>query len=222
MLSEQKYSQHDDHIDSHELGAEIDKHIQYIRALSRHPRKAAFLNSIFDTIFSAIEQCPTDKLPEQSTSGIQKLVKLLEETEAQRVIPAEEDPLEGAKLRGIAAREWLLNAEGGSMTVSQVEKVLGLSRQAIHKRCSKGKLIHLSTSKRGYLFPKWQFTDHDILPGLEEVLAAFDEDDPWMQASFMLSPNIWLDGASPLAMLRQGKISEVLVAAHASGEQGAA
>jgi len=200
----------------------IEKRVQRMRQLSSQPRKAAIVASILDTVFNAIEQYPVDKLPEQPISGTQMLVKLLEETEAERVIPAEDDPLEGARVRGLAARERLLKAEGGSLTVSQVVKMLGISRQAIHKRCSKGKLIALSSSKRGYFFPQWQFTDKGILPGLEEVLAFLDEDDPWMQASFMLNPNIWLDGASPLEMLRQGKINEVIMAAQASGEQGAA
>lgn len=200
----------------------IEKRVQQMRQLDSQPRKAAFLDSILDTVFNAIEQYPVDKLPEQFVSGTQMLIKLLEETEAERVMPADEDPLEGARLRGLAARERLIKAEGGSLSVSQVEKMLGISRQAIHKRCSKGKLIALSTSKRGYLFPKWQFTEEGILPGLEEVIAELDEDDPWMQASFMLNPNIWLDGVSPLEMLRQGKIKEVIMAARASGEQGAA
>ncbi|MBE9020889.1 helix-turn-helix domain-containing protein, partial [Chroococcidiopsidales cyanobacterium LEGE 13417] len=153
--------------------------------------------------------------------GTQRLVKIMQETEANRARSAA-DPLERARLRGIAARERLLNAEGGPLTISQVEELLGISRQAIHKRCSKGKLIALTTSKRGYLFPRWQFAENGILPGLESVLAALDESEPWMQAAFMLNPNIWLDGASPLEMLRQGKIEDVLVAARASGEQGAA
>lgn len=200
----------------------IEKHVQRLRQLGDQPQKVAFVDSILDTVLNAIEQYPVEQLPEKPASGAQILVKLLEETEAERVIAADQDPIQGARLRGIAGRERLLNAEGGPLTVSQVEKILEISRQAIHKRCSKGKLIALSTSKRGYLFPQWQFTEKGMLPGLEEVLAALDEEDPWMQASFMLNPNIWLDSVSPLEMLRKGKIEEVIMAAHASGEQGAA
>lgn len=199
----------------------LQKHISQIRSLSTQPQKAALVDTVLDTVLNAIEQYPVDQLPSQATSGTQMLVKLLQETEASRVRSAE-DPLENARLRGLAAREQLLNAEGGPLTISQVEKLLGISRQAIHKRCSKGKLIALTTSKRGYLFPKWQFAENGILPKLEEVLTALDEDDPWMQISFILNPNIWLDGKSPLEMLRQGKVEEVIVAARASGEQGAA
>lgn len=200
----------------------IEKRVQRMRQISSQAGKAAFVDIILDTVFNAIEQYPIDKLIDQPTSGTQMLVKLLEETEAERVMPAKDDPLEGARLRGIAARERLLKAGGGPLSVSQVEKMLGISRQAIHKRCAKGKLIALTTSKRGYLFPKWQFNEKGTLPGLEEVLAAFDEDDPWMQASFILNPNIWLDGATPLDMLHEGKTEEAIMAAHISGEQGAA
>jgi hypothetical protein len=199
----------------------LQKHVSQLRSLSNQPKKAALVDLVLDTVLQAIEQYPVERLPENPTSGTQMLVKLMQETEANRARSAA-DPLERARLRGIAARERLLNAEGGSLTISQVEQLLGISRQAIHKRCSKGKLIALTTSKRGYLFPRWQFAENDILPGLESALAAFDESEPWMQAAFMLNPNIWLDGASPLEMLRQGKIEDVLVAARASGEQGAA
>ncbi|URD53589.1 hypothetical protein [Chroococcidiopsis sp. CCNUC1] len=199
----------------------LQKHVSQLRYLSSQPKKAALVDLVLDTVLQAIEQYPVERLPENPTSGTQMLVNLMQETEAHRAIDAA-DPLERARLRGIAARERLLNAEGGSLTISQVEELLSISRQAIHKRCRKGKLIALTTSKRGYLFPKWQFTENGVLSGLESVLAALDESEPWMQAAFMLNPNIWLDGASPLEMLRQGKIEDVLVAARASGEQGAA
>lgn len=213
---------HPEQQDDEKQGVLVEKQVQRMRQLSHQPQKAAVVDIILDTVFDAIEQYPVEQLPQPPASGTQMLVKLLSETEAGRVKQAQEDPLQAARLRGIAARERLLNAEGGSLSVSQVEKMLGISRQAIHKRCSKGKLIALSTSKRGYLFPSWQFTANGILPGLEQVLVALDENDPWMQASFMLNPNIWLDGISPLEMLRQGKIEQAIAAARASGEQGAA
>ncbi|PSM48185.1 hypothetical protein C7Y66_15725 [Chroococcidiopsis sp. CCALA 051] len=200
----------------------LQKHVSQLRSLSSQPKKAALVDLVLDTVLQAIEQYPVERLPENPTSGTQMLVKLMQETEASRALLGTVDPLEMARLRGIAARERLLNAEGGSLSISQVEQLLGISRQAIHKRCSKSKLIALTTSKRGYLFPRWQFAENGILSGLESVLAALDESDPWMQAAFILNPNIWLDGASPLEMLRQGKIEDVLVAARASGEQGAA
>ena len=199
----------------------LQKRVSQLRSLSSQPEKAALVDIVLDAVLNAIEQCPLDRLPKNPTSSTQMLVKLMQETEANRVMNAA-DPLERAKLRGIAARERLLNAEGGPLTISQVGELLGISRQAIHKRCSKGKLIALTISKRGYLFPKWQFAESGLLTGLEEVLAALDESDSWMQAAFMLNPNIWLDGASPLEILRQGKIEDVMVAARASGEQGAA
>ncbi|AFY91124.1 hypothetical protein [Chroococcidiopsis thermalis] len=207
--------------DGEQQETSLQKHVSQLRSLSSQPKKAALVDLVLDTVLQAIEQYPVERLPENPTSGTQMLVKLMQETEASRAISAA-DPLERARLRGIAARERLLNAEGGPLTISQVEQLLGISRQAIHKRCSKSKLIALTTSKRGYLFPRWQFAENGILSGLESVLAALDESDPWMQAAFILNPNIWLDGASPLEMLRQGKIEDVLVAARASGEQGAA
>jgi hypothetical protein len=45
---------------------------------------------------------------------------------------------------------------------------------------------------------------------------------PWTHASFLLGANARLDDATPLAFLRQGRIDDVLRAALAYGEQGAA
>jgi hypothetical protein len=57
---------------------------------------------------------------------------------------------------------------------------------------------------------------------MDAVLAELDEVDPWTQALFMLSANNWLNGETPLAMLRRGEVEEVLNAARLYGEQTAA
>jgi hypothetical protein len=79
-------------------------------------------------------------------------------------------------------------------------------------------MIGLSFGRRGYAYPVWQAD----LDGLEEVLAELRELSPWTQAEFMLAPNRWLAGASPLDALRNGDREGVLEAARHYGEQIAA
>jgi hypothetical protein len=88
----------------------------------------------------------------------------------------------------------------------------------VDKRRLAGKLIGIDLGKRGYAYPVWQIG----LNGMDAVLAELDEVDPWTQALFMLSANNWLNGETPLAMLRRGEVEEVLNAARLYGEQTAA
>jgi hypothetical protein len=126
-----------------------------------------------------------------------------------------ETPLLRARLRGIRAKQRLLHAEGGVVTGQEFADLVGISRQAVDKRRRSGTLIGLSLGKKGYLYPVWQ-ADID---GLKPVLAELREYGPWTQAIFMLTPNSWLGGETPLTMLRQGETQAVATAASMYGEQ---
>jgi hypothetical protein len=128
------------------------------------------------------------------------------------------DPLVAARLRGLRAKKQLLEAEGGVASGRELAQVIGITRQAVDKRRLAGKLIGIDLGKRGYAYPVWQIG----LDGMDAVLAELDEVDPWTQALFMLSANNWLNGETPLAMLRRGELDEVLHAARLYGEQTAA
>lgn len=136
----------------------------------------------------------------------------------------EDDPLVGARLRGLRARARLLAAEGGTLSSTEVADILGITRQAVDKRRKAGRLIGLATGRRGYAYPAWQFVPERgaLLPGLEEVLHALREHDPWMQVAFFLTPDVRLQGETPLAVLRRGDVAAVRRAAEVYGEQGAA
>ena len=135
----------------------------------------------------------------------------------------DDGPLAAAKLRGLRYREKMLSAEGGTLSSQEVAGILGITRQAVDKRRKAGRLIGLSTGRRGYAYPAWQFDpESGTLPGLEEVLDDLSDHDPWIQLSFMLNPNAYLDDETPLEMLRIAKLEAVRRAAQAFGEQGAA
>jgi hypothetical protein len=132
------------------------------------------------------------------------------------------EPLAPAFIRGIKARDQLLNEHGGTLTAEGVAGVLGISRQAVDKRRSAGNLIGLTTGRHGYRYPAWQFTKSGVIPGLEDVLKALAPHDSWMQAAFFLGSNPRLEDNSPLEALKAGQLTAVLKAAEAYGEHGAA
>lgn len=134
---------------------------------------------------------------------------------------SQDDPLAQARLRGIEARHRLLAAEGGTLGAQEVAAHLNLSRQAVYKRFRAGRLLAIDSGRHGQAFPSWQLVPGGVLPGLEEVLAALAELDPWMKLAFFLETNAATGGQTPLEALRRGKLTDVLRAARLHGEHGA-
>jgi hypothetical protein len=131
---------------------------------------------------------------------------------------ASSDPLNVARLRGIVAQEEIV-AE--TLGVTEVAKLLGITRQAVDKRRIEGKLLALEPPKRGNRYPVWQFERHGTIDGLEEVLAALKAHDAWTQARFMTSGNDRLGGKTPIARLKAGDVASVLRAAEMLDVHGA-
>lgn len=123
-----------------------------------------------------------------------------------------------ALMRGLLAREELKQAEGGSYSAEEARTLLGLSKAAVLKRFQKRQLVGWREAAQGAVrFPKWQFLDDNLLPGLAEVLAIFAKEDwvdDWTSVVFFL--NRRSDGKRPLDLLRAGEIRRVcaLAAAH--------
>lgn len=148
------------------------------------------------------------------------LLALLQMPEAIQVFPSR-DPLAEAKIRGLIAKQELLQAEGGVVSSEEAAQILGIKRQAVDKRRLNGKLIALPAG-RAYVYPVWQFNPGQTIPGLEKVLQHLQVRDPWMQTAWMINSNDRLNGRSPLELLREGNLEVVIDAAKIYGEQGAA
>ncbi len=141
------------------------------------------------------------------------LLQALEQPDVLRELERD-DLLLPARVRGETGKRRLLLAEGGVCSAAELGQLLGhLSRQAIDNRRKKGKLLALDLGRHGYGYPLWQVHDGAVLPGLEVVLAVLRQCDPWTQVGFLLSPNSWLGGETPLAELRRGEIDRVVATA---------
>jgi hypothetical protein len=187
------------------------------------PLRTAFLARALNAVAELTTQLEESDLGNATgaSSDYQVLLYALEAPQALQIL-RRPDPLAAARLRGIEARARLLDAAGEPLTVDQVTKHLHISRQAVDKRRRAGKLIGLATGRRGYLYPSWQFGPDGLLSGLEDVLHHLDIHDPWMQVAFFVNGSTYLDGEAPLSELQRGHLTEVLRAAKAYGEQGAA
>lgn len=75
-----------------------------------------------------------------------------------------------------------------ALSVAQAADRVGVDTSRIRHRVSSRRLIGWK-DRGGWRLPAWQFTDNDVLPGLETVLAAMPGDQPALVlANFMTTP----------------------------------
>ena len=81
---------------------------------------------------------------------------------------------------------------------SGAQKLLEVTRQALHERVSRMTLLGLKTAEGVLVYPIWQFRGTAIIPGLSEVLEVFrgTKPDPWLIASWMKAPQAALKSMS--------------------------
>lgn len=101
----------------------------------------------------------------------------------------------------------------GSLKTSDVARLLGRSRQAVHDRVKAGTLLAIDDG--GELrYPPWQFDpagERGVVSGLPEVLAALRVE-PLSKARWLMRPNALFEGRTPLQALKDAD-KELVVAA---------
>ena len=127
-----------------------------------------------------------------------------------------------AQVRGLKVRDELLRDQGGTWTVTEAAKHLHISRQSVDRRRRDNQLLAIPVGRHGYRYPAWQFSRTGTLSDWPRVLAVFKDRDAWAKMIFFLTPNDRLGHQTPLVALRRGEVNEVMAAAEAYGEHGAA
>ena len=207
----------------HPVTPSVIKAVGRVIDASTDPLRAAFLARALNALASLAPRLRTSVLGDAvgSRSDYAVLLEALEEPDALAALE-QDDPFAEARLRDLEIRDTILQSEGGVLTVEQVARQLGITRQAVDKRRRSGELLALPVARHRYAYPAWQFLGVNVLPGLEDVLVAFSIQDPWTQAAFFLGENTLLAGERPLDVLRRGDVEPVRRAAWALGEQGSA
>ena len=131
------------------------------------------------------------------------------------------DPFVEAMARGAAIKQELLTSGGAGLKSSQVSSALGITRQAVDKRRLRRALLALPNGSGEYVYPACQFTADGVIPGLEDVLRAFQIRSPWTQLSALLAPTPALEGKSIIEALKSGAIERAVAVAASFGEQAA-
>ena len=129
--------------------------------------------------------------------------------------------LANAIARGISVRQKLMEAEGGSLSADDAAQEIGISKTAILKRYQKGQIVAWREEKQNAVrFPAWQFKDHKVLDGMEDVLNVLNAGsrlDDFGRVLFFHSNMGFLGGKRPLDCLLAGEKDKVLRAAEGYG-----
>lgn len=110
-----------------------------------------------------------------------------------------------------AAREALLAAAGGALSLTEAAQALGVSRQNLHKRIHTGSALGMLLDNR-IVVPKLQLVVGDgrttIVAGIERVVRPFLEAKAgaWSALQFLLDPDPNL-GRPPIGALRAGDVA---------------
>ncbi|MFZ5869464.1 MAG: hypothetical protein ACOYXW_02880 [Actinomycetota bacterium] len=86
-----------------------------------------------------------------------------------------------------------------------------ISKQAVEHRRRRRTVLALQTSDGRWIYPTWQFRDHEVMPGLAEVLAVFEEHSNWSVGTWLTTPNKDLDERTPVQWLNEGRDREHLL-----------
>jgi len=139
----------------------------------------------------------------------------------QAIFPPSVTPSERAQervlARGMLARRQLELAEGSSYSEEEVKR--RLASEAELPSDGRG-LVAWQSAQQGRRYPKWQFTERGLLPGIQECLAALETGSDWERMIFFLSPRASLGGQRPLDLLREGRVAEAVGAAQRHGGHG--
>lgn len=101
-----------------------------------------------------------------------------------------------------------------SLTTGQVASLLGRLEASVRRSKATGDLYALPSGMgRVIRFPRWQFEDGDVVPGLRVIIPAFPQyTHPLSIQHFMTTPNESLDQLSPVHWLLGGGEVDAVVA----------
>jgi hypothetical protein len=117
------------------------------------------------------------------------------------------------------ASETLLDRAGGAVSLTEATGLLGVTRQALHKRIAAGTALGMMIGGE-IAVPKLQISDsggqRKIFPGIGAVTKLFKETGagPWMALQFLVDPDPNL-GRSPIEVIRAGDERAAVQAARA-------
>ncbi len=146
-----------------------------------------------------------------ATRQFELSAKLLADTEASPPGGADDEH------RFAQLRASMLEKAGGGLSLTQGAELLGVSRQALHKRIKVGTALGMIDGDE-IVLPRLQFVEGGakttFVPGLSKVVSLFADAGGWSALQFLISPDPNL-GLTPIEALRANRPDAVVDAARA-------
>lgn len=121
--------------------------------------------------------------------------------------PVPENPLAGAMARAVVHKQELLAQIGRMLPVSEVQSLLGISRQAVDKRRKRGSLLGVRLG-HGWFYPELQFdmaNEARVYPAISKVLKIHEGDSAWVVFDALLANDPAFGGRTMLDVVRAGE-----------------
>ena len=107
---------------------------------------------------------------------IKVAVPIAPEDLAERMLSVAPAPVPANKMAEQVGPEYY--DTNGVKTILAAPGAEPVSKQAVEHRRNRHTILALQTTDRRWIYPTWQFRDHDVLPGLADVLATFYPQQP--------------------------------------------
>lgn len=188
--------------------------------LASEPMRQAFASRLHEVVDHLAQTVDTSTIEEvlamaDALSGLSVAMERAATMEA-----AVRDPLAAARMRGIAARERLIEKAGGVLRLGEAADRLGVSPQAITGRRARGTILAVPMPNGEWVYPACQFTDRGLVPRLGAFLHEFRDVAPWTRLSVLLASSARHGGRSALELLIAGEEEAARSIAATYGEQG--
>lgn len=121
--------------------------------------------------------------------------------------PVPETPLAGAMARAVVHKQEILAQIGPMLPVSEVQNLLGISRQAVDKRRERGSLLGVRLG-HSWFYPEIQFdmaNEARVYPAVNEVLKIHEGDSAWVVFDALLANDPAFGGRTLLDVVRAGE-----------------
>ena len=134
---------------------------------------------------------------------------------------AELDPVALDLANEIDRRDQLVLRNGGMLSAEEAGLLLHIGRQAVDKR-RRNKTLLAIRQAGDWFYPRAQFHEHEVIPGIPEIIKGFEASGPWVTLEFVVTADAVLDGLTPReALLKGGELHQrvmTLVRGHEAGE----
>lgn len=191
------------------------------KAASAEPMRELFsrrMHEVVDHLAQTADKATVEEVlgMADAFSGLGVAMQRMATSEAAAV----RDPLAAARIRGLAARERLIDRAGGLLRVGEAAERLGVSTQAVNGRRSRKTILAIPMPNGEWVYPACQFAKFGLVPGIDAFVRAFQDADPWTRLAVLLAPSDRYDGKSALELLKEGKEAEARSIAATYGGRG--